>query len=149
MSTMTLDWYEIGYKSKRSTNSKSSDSVVIGLSVLPYSTYGKEVGWRYKKVDVKPKTQIKTIFRQFKSHKLAMRCGKRFGEVLFCHKVDESFHFKKIEYLNLKQEPFKVEIEPEDEFILNAQGELTPTIKGKRDLLEKKYEIELDLTTFK
>lgn len=148
MSTTTMQWYEIGvldYSHKK--KSVAHNGVFLNTSRgLPFDSYGMDAGWRFRKVDKKEKVPVRVLFRQAKNKDRAINLARKLGTVIFCHKVDSSFHFKKIEYLDLKQKPPTVTIANEDEFVLNSQGELTPTMKATRQELEKKYEIEIDIS---
>ena len=146
MSSMSLQWYEIGvldYSKRHNVASYNGVFLNTGRD-LPFNSYGMEAGWRYRKVDRKEKVPVRVIFRQARGADRAKKIAQRIGTVIFCHKVDTSYHYKKIEHLNLKQVPPTVTIAREDEFVLNSSGELTPTLKATRMELERKYEIEID-----
>jgi hypothetical protein len=150
MSSYLGQWYELGiidYSSKQKGRTKTE---VIptgdGQMFTGFGRYGRGAGWLYQKVDVSAKPKIFTIFRRAKDGNRAKKMGSRIGTVLSCHKVSEHYHYEKIEFLNLKQTPMTVTIEQEDEFVLNSQGELTPTMRATRNELEKKYEIAIDLS---
>lgn len=146
MSAM-LAWYEIGVLSYSKSKKRANTYVSPGVSdVVVGGEYGiSHVPPKNKvKIDVKPQGFLRTIFRQAKDHARAMKKGERVGTVQYCRKVDASFYFQKIEYLNLRQKPLAVEIKTEDLFILNEQNELTLTQQKTKDELEKKYEIEVE-----
>lgn len=145
MSSISLQWFEIGILDySRATKQRASKNAFkVVKEGVPQCTDSLSAGWRYKKIDLPDKVPFRTVFRQFKTYKQAKRCADNLGSVLFCRKVDSSFYFNKIEYLNLKQTPRTVEITKEDEFILNAEGELTPTQMDTKTELEQKYEIEI------
>jgi len=149
MSTMALNWYEICVVNYKRADKHFNTFVSAGVSTqVVNDRYGLSFIPPQNKVkmDVRGKVPSHTIFRQARNYKHALNSAKRLGTVLFCHKVNTEFHFKKIEYLDLKQTPFKVSIEPQDEFILNAQGELTPSKQATRQALEEKYQIDIDIT---
>lgn len=150
MSSYLGQWYElsiIDYSSKSKSKIKAEVIPVgDGKPYTGFGRYGYDAGWRYRKVDVSAKPKIFTIFRRAKDGNRAKKMGSRLGTVLSCHKVSEHFHYEKIEFLNLRQAPMTVTIEQEDEFVLNAQGELTPTMRATRNELEKKYEISIDFS---
>lgn len=145
MSSKVLEWYEIGIRDFRNVSHKSETFVSRGVSDL---VFNDRYGLSYvpptnkRKEDNKPKVHIRTIFRQAKSQNRAMRIAERLGTVIFCHKVKTHYHFEKIEHLNLHQVPWTIDVEPDDEFILNAQGELTPTFRATQEALERKYEVD-------
>ena len=149
MSSMAMQWFEIcvvDYRRNAKTNNKVNTFVPPGVSDLVFNDqYGlTHVPPKNKaKIDKKPKLPVRTIFRQAKDNARAMKIGKRIGAVIYCQKVNTSYHYKKIEYLNLKQLPMTVTLDKEDEFVLNAQGELSPTLKATRSELELKYEINV------
>jgi len=102
------------------------------------------------KLDVNTEVPCRTMFRFAKNHNQAMQKARNIaerigGSVLQCRKISTSGYFEKIEHLNLKQQPFTVEMAEEDLFILNANGELTPTLRKTKMELEQKYELEIDL----
>jgi hypothetical protein len=146
--TTTLQWFEIGIldysKQRKRQNKLSSFDVIDNTSDI--RGFGHDAGWRFRKSNTNPSPNMRTIFRQAKDKNRAMRIAEKLGTVLFCQKVDTSYHFLKIEGIDLKQKPITVSIELEDEFILNAKGELTPTMKATRTELEKKYELAIDLS---
>jgi hypothetical protein len=149
MSSAMGKWYEIGIIThsvsvKPSKNLSIFDKTGDGVQFNGFGRYGYEAGWRFQKVEIQPKSNIRTVFRRAKSPEKAKKCVKKLGSILFCHKVSEEFHYKKIEYLNLKQVPMTVSLARDDEFVLNAQGELTPTMNATRHELEKKYEITIE-----
>lgn len=148
MSSYLGQWYELAIIPRK--KELKSKTVVLqagdGRDFNGYGRYGYEAGWRYQKLDVKQKPSLMTIFRRAKNSDSAKKMGSRKGTVVSCFKVSAHFHYEKIEYLNLKQAPLSVSIVHEDEFILNANGELTPTLKATRSELEKKYEINIDLS---
>jgi hypothetical protein len=150
MSSYLGQWYELGIMDYGSKLKRKTKSAVIpvgdGRAFNGFGRYGYDAGWRYQKVDVSVKPRIFTIFRRAKDGSRAKKMGSRLGTVLSCHKVSEHFHYEKIEFLNLRQTPMTVTIEQEDEFILNSQGELTPTMRATRNELEKKYEIAIDFS---
>ena len=148
MSSVALQWFEIGIEnhSNKQKVSRNKNAFMSTGQDLPFNAYGKEAGWRFRKIDLKPQPEMRTIFRQAKDHKTAMRIAKRLGSVIFCQKVDASFHFKKIEYLKLNQKPYAIEIKRDDQYVLNAEGELTLSQQGTKDMLEQKYEIDIDFS---
>lgn len=143
----TLKWFEISVldfsKQRKRQSSLPVFDVVNNSSDI--KEFGHDAGWRFRKGESKPLPNVRTVFRQAKDKNRAMKIAKRLGTVLFCQKVDNTYHFMKIEGIDLKQKPMTVSFERDDEFILNAQGELTPTMKATRMELEKKYEIAIDL----
>lgn len=147
MSTASLQWFEIKILDYKNADKRIKTFVSPGTSTL---VVGGEYGATHvppknkAKIDNRMRVPVKVLFWRAKDGKRAKRIGERLGTVISCHKVDTSFHYKKIEYLDLKQAPPTVTIANEDEFILNSQGELTPSAKATRAELERKYEIEID-----
>jgi hypothetical protein len=150
-SSAISQWFEIGVldyshaRLRKTTYVPPGESDVVmneqyGLSYIPPMRKSKG------KIDVTTGIPMRVIFRRAKTHKVAMRMAERIGTVLFCHKVDASYKMQKMEYIELNQKPMTVEIAVEDQYILNAKGELTATQQGAKGMLEQKYEVQVDLT---
>ena len=143
MSATTLNLYEIGVLNYSKVKKRTNTVVLSGDREKYPMTYAESGTSAKNKIDVKPQAFLRTIFRKAKDQSRAMRMGAKLGTVQYCRKVDASYYFQKIEYLNLNQQPPTVEIRNEDLFVLNAQGELTVAQERTKGELEKKYEIEI------
>jgi hypothetical protein len=138
-----LDWSRA--KPKRSTFVPPGESSLVmndqyGLSYVP--TANKLRG----KVDIVTGIPIRVLFLRAKDHKRAKRIAQRIGTLLSLRKVDASYKIKKVEYIELNQKPMMVEVNLEDQFVLNAKGELTPAQQSTKGMLEQKYNLPIDLT---
>ena len=66
-----------------------------------------------KKVDIVPQVPRRTLFKRTAKYKTALRYAEKFGTVISCQKVDESYYLKNIEFLNLG-EPRPIVIDREE-----------------------------------
>jgi hypothetical protein len=100
----------------------------------------------FKKVDLKQSLSssgnkgCRTFLREFKNHEMAMRWGRRKGDVKSCHKVDSSRFFRGIEFRTADvKEPIEAEIETYG-FELDRKAQLIQEIM----IEEQNIEIILD-----
>ena len=80
------------------------------------------------KIDILPERKHRTIFFPSKNYKKARDWARRkFGNVLYCRKVDASYNLRRIEYLNLRQDTIDILIE-KGEFEIGSNFEITPSV---------------------
>lgn len=89
----------------------------------------------YKHVDILQPESYITLFLTTKNYERALVAAKKVGRVLFCRKVDPSYKLRKIEFLNLHQEPITIEVDRR-EIAISPSLEISPVVEERKIIVE-------------
>ncbi len=89
----------------------------------------------YKHVDILESESYITLFLTTRSYDRALSAAKKAGRVIFCRKVDPSYKLRRIEFLNLHQEPITIEVDRR-EIEVSPELEITPVMEERKIVVE-------------
>lgn len=89
----------------------------------------------YKHVDILKSESYIALFLTARTYDRALSAAKKVGRVIFCRKVDPSYKLRRIEFLNLHQEPITIEVDRR-EIEVSPELEITPIVEERKIVVE-------------